>query len=54
MVNIETKMKFSILKSISSIEDNYSFTLVTYLFSGIFLQLQSKTIILYCKESLSF
>ena len=30
MVNVETATKFSKLKSISSIEDNYSFTLVIY------------------------
>ena len=32
MGNIETKMKFSRLKSISSAEDNCSFTLAIYLF----------------------
>ena len=48
--NIETTTKFSRLKSISRIED-YSFTLVIYLFSSVSLQLQRKTIILYCEEN---
>ena len=43
--------KFSKLKNISRIEDNYSFTLVIYLFSSVSLQLQRKTIILYCDEN---
>ena len=51
MGNIETTMKYSRLKSISSIEDNYSFTLIIYLFSSVSLQLQRKTIILYCEEN---
>ena len=34
--------KFSRLKSISSIEDNYSFILVIYWFSSVSLQLQRK------------
>ena len=29
----------------------FSFTLVTYLFSSVFLQLQRKIIILYCEEN---
>ena len=51
MGNIETKTKFSTFKSISSIEDNYSFTLVIYLFSSVSLQLQRETTILYCEEN---
>ena len=51
MGNIETTMKYSRLKSISSIEDNYSFTLIIYLFSSVSLQLQRNTIILYCEEN---
>ena len=52
MENIETTMKFSRLKiSISSTEDNYSFTLLIYLFSSDSLKLQKKTIIFYCKEN---
>ena len=51
MGNIETTTKFSRLKSISSIEYNYSFTLVIYLFSSVSLQLQGKIIILYCEEN---
>ena len=51
MGNIETTTKFSRLESISSIEDNYYFTLVIYLFSSVSLQLQKKTIILYCEEN---
>ena len=50
MGNTETTTKFSRLNSISSIKDNYSFTLVTYLFSSVSLQLQRKTIILYCEK----
>ena len=50
MANIETTTKFSRLKSISCIEDNHSFTLVIYLFSSVSLQLQRKTINLYCEE----
>ena len=50
MGNIETTGKFSRLKSISRTED-YSFTLVIYLFSSVPLQLQSKTVILYCEEN---
>ena len=49
MGNIETMTRLSRLKSISSIEDNYSFTLAIF-FSSVSLQLQRKTIILYCKE----
>ena len=49
--NIEATKKFTRLKSISSAEDNYSFTLVVYLFSSVSLQLQRKTIILYCEEN---
>ena len=41
MGNKETTTKFSRLKSISRIED-YSFTLLTYLFSSVCLQLQRK------------
>ena len=51
MGNIETTTKFFRLKSISSIEDNYSFTLVIYLFSSVSLQLQRKIIILYCEKN---
>ena len=51
MGNIETTMKYSRLKSISSIEDNYSFTLIIHLFSSVSLQLQRNTIILYCEEN---
>ena len=40
MGNIETTIYR--LKSISGIEDNYSFTSVNYLFSGVSLQLQKK------------
>ena len=40
MGNKETTTKFSRLKSISSIEDNYSFGLAIYLFSRVSLQLQ--------------
>ena len=40
MGNIETWTKFSRLKSISSIEDSYSFTLIIYLFSSVFFSLQ--------------
>ena len=42
MGNIENMAKFSRLKSISSIEDNYSFILVIYWFSSVSLQLQRK------------
>ena len=49
MGNIETTTKFSRLKSISIIEDNYSISLVIYLFSSVSLQLQRKTII-FCSE----
>ena len=42
MGNIENMTKFSGLKSISSIEDNYSFILVIYWFSSVSLQLQRK------------
>ena len=48
---MKTTTKFYKLKSISSIEDNYSFTLVIYLFSSVSLQLQRKTIILNCEEN---
>ena len=51
MGNIETTRKFFRRKSISGIEDNYYFTLVNYLFSSVSLQLQKKTIILYCEEN---
>ena len=50
MGNIEVTTKFSKLKNIFSIEDNYSFTLVIYLFSSVSLQLQRKTIILYSEK----
>ena len=50
MGNIETTTKFSRLNSISSIEDNYSFTLVIYLFSNVTLQITKENIILYCEE----
>ena len=49
---IETTTKFSRLKSVPSTEDNYSLTLVIYLFSNVSLQLQRKTIILYCEENI--
>ena len=51
MGNVETTTKFSRFKSISSIEDNYSFTLVIFYFflSSVSLQLQRETIILYCE-----
>ena len=42
MGNIENMTKFSRLKRISSIEDNYSFILVIYWFSSVSLQLQRK------------
>ena len=42
MGDIENMTKFSRLKSISSIEDNYSFILVIYWFSSVSLQLQRK------------
>ena len=51
MGNIEVTTKFSKLKNISSIKDNYCFTLVIYLFSSVSLQLQRKTVILYCEEN---
>ena len=51
MGNIETTTKFSRLKSICCIEDNYSFTLVIYLLSSVSLQLQRKTIIFYREEN---
>ena len=50
MGNIEVTTKFSKLKNIFSIEDNYSFTLAIYLFSSVSLQLQRKTIILYSEK----
>ena len=50
MGNIEVPTKFSQLKNISSIKDNYCFTLVIYLFSSVSLQLQRKTIILYSEK----
>ena len=50
MGSMETTAKFSRL-GISSIEDDYYFTLVIYLFSSVFLQLQRKTTILYCEEN---
>ena len=43
MGNIETMTKSSRLKSVSSIESNYSFTLVIYLFSDVSLQLHITT-----------
>ena len=51
MGNIETTTKFSRLKSISITEDNYSISLVIYLFSSVSLQLQRKTIIFYSEEN---
>ena len=51
MGKIETTTKSSRLKSISRTEDNYSFTLVNYLFSSVSVQLQRKTIILFCEEN---
>ena len=50
MGSMETTAKFSRL-SISSIEDDYYFTLVIYLFSSVSLQFQMKNIILYCEEN---
>ena len=50
-IEIETTTKFSTLKGIFSIEGNYFFTLVIYLFSGISLQLQRKSTILYCEKN---
>ena len=50
MGNIETTTKFSRLKNISRIED-YSFTLVIYLFSSVSLQLERETVIFYCEEN---
>ena len=50
MGNMGTTTKFSILKSISRIEE-YSFILVIYLFSSMSVQLQRKTIIRYCEEN---
>ena len=38
--DMETTTKFFGLKSTPGIEDNYSFTLVIYLFSSVSLQLQ--------------
>ena len=53
--NIGTTTKFSRLKSIPksipTIEDNYAFTLVIYLFSDVSLQSQRETIMLYCDEN---
>ena len=51
MGNIEHTKNFYRLKSISSIENNYFFTLVIYLFLSVSLQLQRKTIIIYCVEN---
>ena len=52
MGSVEATTKFSRLKSISSIEDNYFFTLYSNLFVfSVSLQLQRKTIILYCEEN---
>ena len=51
MGNIETTTKFSRLKSIPTTENDYSFTLVIYLFPSVSLQLQMKTIILFCEEN---
>ena len=47
----EKWLKFSRSKSISSIEDNFSFTLVIYLFSSVSLQLPRKTIFFYCEKN---
>ena len=51
MGNIEATAKFCRLNSISSIENDYSFTLVNYLFSSVSLQIKRETIILYCEEN---
>ena len=51
MGDIETTTKFSRLRSISRIEDNYSFTLVIYLFSSVSLRLQRTATILYSEEN---
>ena len=51
MGNVEITAKFSRLKSISSIEDNYSFTLVIYSSSSVSLQQQKKTITIYYEEN---
>ena len=51
MGNVEITAKFSRLKSISSIEDNYSFTLVIYSSSSVSLQQQKKTITIYFEEN---
>ena len=51
MGKIETTTKFSRLKSIFGIEDNYSFTLANYSISSVSLQIERKTIILYCEEN---
>ena len=51
MGNVEITAKFSRLKSISSIEDNHSFTLVIYSFSSVSLRQQKKTITIYYEEN---
>ena len=51
MGNVEITAKFSRLKSISSMEDNYFFTLVIYSFSSVSLQQQKKTITIYYEEN---
>ena len=51
MGNIETTTIFSRWKNIYSIADDYSFSLVIYLFPSVSLQLQGKTIIFYCEEN---
>ena len=48
-IPIEITAKFSRLKSISRIED-YSFALVIYFFLSVSLQLQRKTVSIYCEE----
>ena len=52
MGNIETTTKFSRLKSISSIEDDYFFTLVIYMFSSVSLQYKGKLSPLIVKKML--
>ena len=52
MENVETTTKFSRLKSVSSIEDKYSFILQLFIcFQVSLLQLQRKTIIPYYEEN---
>ena len=50
MRNIEPTTKFSRLKGIFSIEENYSFPLVIYLFSSVSLHLKRKTVIFIVKK----